>query len=154
MKKILFAVFALLVSASTEAQTFTTFSIQQTDGSVVVLPAVGTKITFSATSLSAAHATQNTTIQLSGVDFMCFGDADEALSGFEHFSPNEIGFFSHQGNLQLTAPAGLFVQLFDLTGRLLTQQMSTGTPQNIATQLSQGVYVVRVGRETLKTIVR
>ncbi len=154
MKKLFFVALGTLFSLATYAQAFTTFSIQKTDGSVEVLPAVGTKITFSSSVLSATNSNKNASIQLSTVDFMCFGNADEAISGIGDVIGNKVKIYSIDGTIQVVAPAGVSINVLNIAGHIISSQISTGYVQDIASELATGMYIVQIGSETFKTIVK
>ncbi len=153
MNKGCFVALVLLMSAVGYANDFTTFSFQKADGTVEVLPAIGTKITFTNDALTAVHAKTHANMLLNSISFMCFGSPENAV-GVESVLGENINLSVCHGTLQLTAPAGLSVRVLHITGQIISHSTSTGAQQEIASQLATGVYIVQVGSETLKTIVR
>ncbi len=153
MKKHFLVACTLLLAMAIHAEQFTTFSFQKADGTVETLPAIGTKITFTNTVLNAANTGINASILLNNITFMCFGDPQNASSVEGTFASN-IRLHAHNGTLQLLAPANQQVQVFNPTGQLLHQTITTGTQQTLASGLTSGLYLVQIGSQTLKTIIK
>ncbi len=152
MKKIFLVAFVALISTVAYAQTFASFSFEKTDGTVTSLPAVGTKITFPTTALSAVNAAHNATVQLTSLGYMYF--SQEASTAVDDVLNAQVQLLSTNHTIQLTAPAGMRVNVLNVAGQQIATQITTGSQQNIATQLPQGMYIVQVGSQTFKTIVK
>ena len=57
------------------------------------------------------------------------------------------------GNLQVTAPAGSIVKVYNLDGRsVATLKKSTNGNERFSLPLRKGVYVVRIGQQTFKLL--
>ncbi len=154
MKKIFWIVCALAISAATYANTFATFTLEKADGTTNKLPAIGTKITFSSSVVSAINASVSSNILLNQVAYMYFNDATVSV-GVDNVALRDVHLVSTDGAILLTAPAGMTVRVLNVTGQTIATLMSTGDEQTIASALSEGVYMVQIGGQTtIKTIVR
>ncbi len=153
MKKTLLVACAMLASVAMYADGFTSFSIEKTDGSTEHLPAVGTKITFSSSALNAMHVDVQSSILLNQVAYMYFSN-ENTMVGVDNVALHDVRLINQDGMLQLTAPTGMHVTVRNVTGQLVNSTISTGSEQTIASSLAGGVYLVQIGSETLKTIVR
>ncbi len=151
MKKIL--VFLLVACASIEmyADSFATFSFEKADGSIKNIPAVGTKIIFSNSTLSAVNSASRADILLNDIAYMYFSNQ---ATDVNNIATHAVRIWSEAGTILLTAPNNNIVRVLNITGQQINETLSTGEAQSIATQLSNGVYIVQVGSETYKTIVR
>ncbi len=136
------------------AENFTTFSFHRANGTVENVPAVGAKITFNGSILKAINAGASAEILLPTIDFMCFGDPNNAVSALANTLGSKVTLNTYDGTIQLTAPADMSVRVWNATGQLINECVSIGTQQNIAAQLMKGIYIVHVGSETFKTIVK
>ncbi len=153
MKKILWIVCALAISAATYANTFATFTLEKADGTTDNLPAIGTKITFSSSAVNAVSAGVSSNILLNQVAYMYFSNA-EAGVGVDNVALRDVRLVSTDGAILLTAPAGMMVRMLNVTGQTVATLVSTGDEQTIASALTEGVYLVQIGSQTVKTIVR
>ncbi len=153
MKKIFTIFCVLLASVMMHANHYTTFSFERANGSTEHLPAVGTKITFSSSAVSAVSVSVSSNILLSQVAYMYFSDSD-ANVGVDNVALRDVRLVSVDGAILLTAPAGMAVHVMNITGQTIATLVSTGDEQTIASALAEGVYMVQIEGQTIKTIVR
>lgn len=140
--KRLFSLALLAVSATcgAYAQSYDYLTFQQTDGTEKALPAVGTKITFADGQLVATNGTETLTYSVADVQKMFFAAAASGIASAEVGS--SISATIVDGQLKVNAPTGTAVALYNAEGR----RISTSA------RLDKGLYVVRVGNETLKLL--
>ncbi len=153
MKKIFAIVCVTLAFGATlYADTFTTFSFEKTDSSTEHLTAIGTKITFSNSAVNAVNMGARADILLNQVAYMYFSNADASV-GVDNIALRNVRLVGTDGAILLTAPVGIPVQVLNITGQMIATLVTTGEEQTIAS-LTAGMYIVQIGSETVKTIVR
>lgn len=141
MKRLFFlTLLAAVAVLGATAQTLDYLTIRLSDGTEQSLTAVGTKITFSDGKLLAVNGEESATYDVSEVAKMYFSATPTSIAALP--VAQSISAAIVDGHLKVTAPAGTSVALYTAEGR----RISTSA------HLTKGLYVVRIGNETLKLL--
>ena len=74
-------------------------------------------------------------------------------TGINDVTKTTVAAAFDNGNLQVTAPAGSIVKVYNLDGRsVATLKKSTNGNERFSLPLRKGVYVVRIGQQTFKLL--
>jgi len=129
---------ATFLGAAGQSLSYLTFRL--TDGTEQSIAAVGTKITFSDGQLIATNGAETATFTTADVQKMFFSATATGIATAtdgQRISAAIVG-----GQLQVEAPAGTAVALYNAEGRRVSP----------TARLEKGLYIVRVGSETLKIL--
>lgn len=142
MKKTILAVLVLAAALQVQAQSLGFITFKNADGAEQSYPAVGTKITFSAGTMSvdpASGAAAN--INLAQLATMRFSQTSTAISSVSSaLQPTVKG---GRGNIEVTGAEGQAVAVYSADGRRVGLE-----------GLAPGMYVVSVGGRKFKTLVQ
>lgn len=141
MKAFAFSLFMVISAISATAQTYNYLTLQKTDGEEKSLTISGLKITFSDGNLVATNSTSSATIPLSQMQKMYFSSKATGIESAAT-SPSEINASIVNGRLQLNVPEGSQVQIYSIDGRKMSAEST----------FTKGVYVVRVGNQSIKIL--
>ncbi len=141
----------LVACASASASTYTTLALQTSDGTEQTITAVGTRITFSDGNVKAVNGTESLTLSLADMSSMYFTGLASAV---QSLNLSEVSILAGEGQISVAAPEGTLLTLTNLSGRTIARVTATGEVQTLATALNKGIYIVGIGTETIKTLVR
>ena len=137
MMKKFFLTLSLVVAVTltANASNYDYLTVQKSDGTAVSFPSSGLTITFSGGNMIITQSGTPTTLPLSALSKMFFGDSD--VSGIEAMTQEKP-----------SVEAG---EVFDLQGRRVATQMHL---TNMQGKLPKGIYVVKNGENTVKVTVK
>ena len=149
--RILSFIVALLAATTISAQRLDYLTLRLLNGNEYSLNiASGATLTFSGNNLIGQGGGKQVTLTLADLDALFF--ATEA-TGIEDVSSATISATFSNGALNVLAPAGSAVGVYNLDGRkIATLTKSTDGNERFSLPLTKGIYVVRVGQQTFKLL--
>lgn len=139
--KILFFFCVMAFSATASAQSYSFLTLRKAVGDEVSLKVDGLKITFANGNLVAANGEQTLSVPLAEMGHMYFSATPTSIASTSAGSSVDVRIVN--GTLHASAPAGVEVKVYSTDGRLMP-----------TSGLQPGVYVVKVGSQTLKVMAR
>ncbi len=150
MKRLLLFIVALVPCMLCQADDYDTFTFAKTDGTEVALPAIGLRITYANGKMTAVNGSQTATLSLADLSAMRFSTAAAGIAGVT--ADNGVKVLGNQ--IMVAAPQGTIVQVVNLLGQTLCRQTASGSSEAVGGVLMGGVYLVKVGQQTIKVLVR
>ena len=133
MKKIFLTLsLVVAVTLTANASNYDYLTVQKSDGTAVSFPSSGLTITFSGGNMIVTQSGTPTTLPLSTLSKMFFGDRNVS-------------------SIQAATQEKASVEVFDLQGRRIAAQMRMA---DVNTQLPKGVYIVKKGNTSVKVTVK
>ncbi len=152
MKKTLLSLALLTGWVGAGATDYTTLAFRHTDGTVSYMAADGLDMAFSGGSLVATNTDASLTMQLSTLEAMYFSTTTTGISAA---TADGRRVRSGLGCIMVTGRAGDEVRVYDTAGTLRGKRtLSSSQPAAVTENLPSGVYIVRVGDETTKILVK
>ena len=155
MKKILICILTAALSAPMSADDWSYFILENTDGTIVQLTAIGTELTFEGTNIVATNAAtgQTATIALADLSLMYFSDHNITTSIAGTETKASIGV--HAGRITVSAPAGSHVTVYTTAGAVVADTtVGTDGATAISHTLPRGIYLVKINETATKISVR
>ncbi len=137
------------------ADDYSTFTLLRADDTAMALTAVGTKIVFSEGSLVATSGDTTVTIDLADMQSMFFGSSNsiDAISAIKTGSGLTVSTSGR--SIVVTSAEGGKAVVASIAGQIVgNATLTAGTTATVASNVTPGVYVVKVGQQTIKAIVR
>jgi hypothetical protein len=149
--RILSLVVTLLAVTTLSAQRLDYLTFRLLNGNEQSLNiAQGALLTFSGDKLVVLADSKQTEFALADLNSLFFATEP---TGINDVTSATVAAAFNNGNLQVTAPAGSIVKVYNLDGRsVATLQKSTNGNERFSLPLSKGVYVVRIGQQTFKLL--
>lgn len=149
--RILSLIVALFMATTISAQRLDYLTFRLLNGNEYSLNiASGATITFTNTSIVAQAAEPGLEFKLANLDALFFTAEPTGINGVE--TPAVTARYS-SGALHVVAPAGSTVGVYTLDGRTVaTLLKSTNGNERYSLPLTKGIYVVRVGQQTIKLL--
>ncbi len=152
MKKTLLSLALLTGWTEAGATDYTTMAFRHTDGTVTLMAADGLDMAFSGGNLIATSSGAASTMQLSTLEAMYFSSATTGISASTSGGRAVCSSF---GSILVTGRAGDEVRVYDTAGTLRGKRtLQSAQPAAVTENLPAGVYIVRVGDETTKILVK
>ncbi len=153
MKRILLLLLLAAGIQQSHADDYSTFTLLRADNTATALTAVGTKIVFSGGSLVATSGDTTVSIALTDMQSMYFGSAANAISTIEAGSGLTVSTSGR--SIVVTSAEGGKAVVASIAGQIVgNATITAGTTATVASNVTPGVYVIKVGQQTIKAIVR
>jgi hypothetical protein len=142
---------ALFVATTIGAQRLDYLTFRLQNGNEYSLNiASGATLTFSGNNLVGQAGGKQVTLALADLEALFFAPN---ATGIEETTTATVDAQFCNDALQVTAPAGTAIRVFNLEGRTLaTLKKNTNGNECFSLPLSSGIYVVRVGQQTFKIL--
>jgi hypothetical protein len=142
---------ALFVATTIGAQRLDYLTFRLQNGNEYSLNiASGATLTFSGNNLVGQAGDKQVTLALADLEALFFAPN---ATGIEETTTATVDAQFCNDALQVTAPAGTAIRVFNLEGRTLaTLKKNTNGNERFSLPLSSGIYVVRVGQQTFKIL--
>ena len=142
---------ALFVATTIGAQRLDYLTFRLQNGNEYSLNiAAGATLTVSGNNLVGQAGGKQVTLALADLEALFFAPN---ATGIEETTTATVDAQFCNDALQVTAPAGTAIRVFNLEGRTLaTLKKNTNGNERFSLPLSSGIYVVRVGQQTFKIL--
>lgn len=145
---------ALMAAATAGAADYGYLAVRQADGTVTTLAADGLRITFADGKLVATQGGQTSTLSLASLDAMYF-TTEGATTSITAISSASSSLTVAAGSVRVAAEQGAQVALYALNGVRVASLTASGQgEETLAEGLQKGVYIVNIGGQATKIVVK
>jgi maltose-binding protein MalE len=153
MKKFFLIITLVILSVGIQAEAYSYLTFRPNTGnSDVSLSVEGLKITFANGKLVATNSSTTQSFTLTEIASMYFSDTSTGAVNEVNIGSSSVSV--EGGKIVVTAPQGSVVNIYNIAGASVGNFVASGSKDTYDSNLSQGVYLVKVNGKTSKLLVR
>lgn len=141
MKQLIMTLLLGGISLGASAQSYEYLTFQKASGDEFSMAIDHLKITFDQGNLTATNGSKTISVALTDMNKMFFASSPTAIDQATANEAEQVAATIVNGQLQVTAPMGSNVCVYDMSGRQVNAQ-----------HLTKGTYLVRINNTTLKVL--